>query len=312
MRSYYQQDNFQLATDKITEETHPVFGDMTIFHGVVIASEIVQPYDDGLAFKPRDELEKYAPYVDGRWIIAGAHPADGIISDTGQIAGRTMGPRYVKDLIDPKTKRPNRAGVRADVQIFNDKVTKTLLNDMKTGKKPDVSIGFFYSKDETPGVVEADSCKGEKYDYVQRNMFHDHTAVGIDAGRCPMPYCGLGADEVKQSLTGDPFGGFSGFNDCVSKIMEKNPKLSKESAIKICGSLKEKQDNNISADKRQNIKALVNAVIDACEEADGSAESRTNAVNLREAVLQSLTPQIDAKINEMLIDKEIKEILKNI
>jgi len=76
MTSIYQQDSFKLDAERITEENHPVFGDMTVFHGVVIASEIVQQYDDGLAFKPREELKKYAPYVDGRWVILGAHPSE--------------------------------------------------------------------------------------------------------------------------------------------------------------------------------------------------------------------------------------------
>jgi len=65
MKVIYQQDSITLDTKRITDETHPIFGDMTVFHDVVIASEIVQQYNDGMAFKPRDELEKYAPYVEG-------------------------------------------------------------------------------------------------------------------------------------------------------------------------------------------------------------------------------------------------------
>ena len=61
MKVIYQQDSITLDAKRITDETHPVFGDMTVFHDVVIASEIVQQYNDGMAFKPRDELEKYAP-----------------------------------------------------------------------------------------------------------------------------------------------------------------------------------------------------------------------------------------------------------
>ena len=72
---------------------------------------------------------------------------------------------------------------------------------MKKGLKPDVSIGFFFSKDETAGTVDAGTLKGEAYDYIQRHMFHDHLAVAIDAGRCPSPLCGLGADALNQKLT---------------------------------------------------------------------------------------------------------------
>ena len=286
MKSYYQQDSFQLTSDKITEEHHPVFGDMTIFHGVVIASEIVQPYEDGKAWKPRDELEKYAPYVDGRWVIAGAHPEQGIISDTGQVAGRTVNPHYVKDLKDPSTKRPCRAGVRADVQIFNNKVTPSLLEDMKTGKKQDVSIGFFFSKDEQKGVVDDGPFKGLEYDYVQRNMFHDHLAAGIDNGRCPMSYCGLGADEVKQELTGDPFSGFSSFGDCVSKIMAKNPEMSEESARKICGKLKsEKEDNKVEDEAlKQRARAVLHALMDELEEVQGMKDAKIDEISWEERI----------------------------
>jgi len=286
MKSYYQQDSFQLTSDKITEEHHPVFGDMTIFHGVVIASEIVQPYEDGKAWKPRDELEKYAPYVDGRWVIAGAHPEQGIISDTGQVAGRTVNPHYVKDLKDPSTKRPCRAGVRADVQIFNNKVTPSLLEDMKTGKKQDVSIGFFFSKDEQKGVVDDGPFKGLEYDYVQRNMFHDHLAAGIDNGRCPMPYCGLGADEVKQELTGDPFAGFSSFGDCVSKIMAKNPEMSEESARKICGKLKSEKEDNKTEDEalKQRARAVLHALMDELEEVQGMKDAKIDEISWEERI----------------------------
>lgn len=247
MTMIYQQDSLKLDAAKITEEKHPLFGDMTVFHDVVIASEIVQPYSDGNAWKPRDELEAYAWTVDGRWVMVGAHPEDGIISDRNEVAGRTINPRYVKDLKDPTTKRPCRAGVKADIQIFNNKVPPQMLDDMKNGKKQDVSIGFFYTKDETAGVVESDSCKGQEYDYVQRNLFHDHLAAGIDKGRCPMPFCGLGADEITRRLTGDPFAGFKDFSDCVSSIMEKEG-VSEESAKKICGKLKSEHEDNCMED----------------------------------------------------------------
>jgi len=76
-------------------------------------------------------------------------------------------------------------------------------------------------------------------------MFHDHLAAGIDNGRCPSPLCGLGADEVKKLLIGDPFAGFPDYNTCVKKIM-KEQGVSEESAKKICGKLKSQhEDNNV-------------------------------------------------------------------
>ena len=307
----YQQDAAKLTPERITGYKHPTFGDVTVFHDVVIASEMVQPYEDGKAWKPRDELEAYAWTVDGAWVVVGAHPSEGIVSDKMQVSGRTINPRYVKDLIDPKTKRPCRAGVRADVEIFNNKVSPELLEDMKNGKKQDVSIGFFYSKDEVKGIVEADACKGEEYDYVQRNMFHNHTAAGLDNGRCPMPYCGLGADELAKNLAGDPFAGFKNFNDCVRTIMEKNPKLSKESAIKICGKLKAQHEDEISANTRQNLKALAAAIMDECDEEeikDAAYKGNLSLINdfishyTYAAYMEKMNKQVDKKIGEILKD----------
>ncbi len=248
MTLIYQEDSFSLDAEHITDEKHPIFGDMTVFKGVVIASEIVQQYNDGLALKSRDELEAYAWTVNDRWIIAGAHPTDGIISERDQVAGRTTNARFVKDLKDPKTKRKTRAGIRADIQVFNDKIPPALLKDMKNGLKADVSIGFFFNKDDTSGVVSDGILKGEEFDYKQTNMFHDHLAVGIDNGRCPSPLCGLGADEIKKKLTGDPFGGFADFAECQRKIKARNPELSDERVDKICGALKARNEDNKTED----------------------------------------------------------------
>jgi len=280
-KTYYQKDTFTLDAGKITTEKHPVYGDMTVFHDVVIASEIVQPYEDGLAWKPREELEAYAWTVDGRWVMLGAHPEDGIITERDQVSGRTVNPRYVKDLIDPKTKRPNRHGVRADVQLFNDKVSPKLLEDMKTGKKQDVSIGFFYTKDETKGVVTDGVCKGEDYDYAQRNLFHDHLAAGIDNGRCPMPFCGLGADALKENLAGDPFAGFENMNECVAKIMEENPDYTEEQAKATCGKLKSEHESDNGEDDalRKSLREIAQMLWDELEEIKGMKDAQKKTLN---------------------------------
>jgi len=248
MTATYCVDEITLDSDRITEKKDPFWGDVTVFHDVVIASEIVQPYLDGLAYKSRGELEAYTPTVDGRWVMTGKHPDDGIISDRSQIHGRTVNPRYCKNLIDPKTLRPNRHGVRADVEIFNDRISADMLENMVKGVKKDVSIGFFFTKDANAGVVADGVFKGTQYDYIQTNMFHDHLAAGIDQGRCPSPYCGLGADSVKQRLTGDPFAGFSNFAECESKIRGENPDLTDEQVAAICGKLKSEHEDDIVED----------------------------------------------------------------
>ncbi|MEM4246580.1 MAG: DUF2213 domain-containing protein, partial [Candidatus Bathyarchaeia archaeon] len=279
VKTVYQQDAARLNPERITEYKHPVFGDVTVFHDVVIASEIVQVYNDGRAFKPREELESYAWTIDGRWVMAGGHPPEGIISNRDQVAGRTVNPRFVKDLNDPKTRRPCRAGIKADIEIFNNRVPQKILEDMKNGRRQEVSIGFFYSKDDTPGVVEADTCKGEAYDYVQRDMFHDHTAVGIDNGRCPMPYCGLGADEITRHLTSDPFAGFENFDACVTHMTkpkgEGGQGYSEETARKVCGMLQAKHEKKKKEDSelREAAKIVWKAMLEEIEALKGERDA---------------------------------------
>lgn len=275
MKIIYQQDEYTLSPDKITEYTHPVYGEVTVFHDVVIASEIVQQYSDGYAYKPREELQQYTWTADGRWVTLRQHPQEGVISTRDQVSGRTVNPRYVKNLKDHETGRPNRAGVLADVEIFNERTTPQALKDMRDGKKPDVSIGFFYTHDATKGVVNDGPFKGREYDYVQRNMFHDHLAACIDNGRCPMPLCGIGADELGRRLTGDPFAGFEGFDGFVAKILEENSDLSRGDAEKICGELKSEHEDTCSEDTLLNAKVreLITVLMDELEEVKGMRDA---------------------------------------
>lgn len=310
MTYIYQEDNMELKPEKISSTLDPLHGPVTIFHDVIIASEIIQPYPDGKALKSRDELEAYAWTVEGRWTKAGGHPEDAIISDRTDVCGRTTNARYVKNLKDPKTGRPNRAGVRADIQVFDKKISPELLDSMKKGKKRDVSIGFFFKKDETPGKVMDGPFTGEDYDYVQRNMFHDHLAIAIDNGRCPSPYCGLGADEiVKKSLTGDPFAGFANFSECLIKVKEKNPKLSDESAVKICGSLKAKHEDIIDFEKTQNVSALLKAALCEIEKNEGKMKETGELDKLKDLVLEGYFSEHTIQSTKKQIDDKIKEIL---
>ena len=313
MKQIWVSDSIKLIADRISEHDDPTFGPVTVFHDVPIASEMVQPYADGRAWKNRDELESYAWTVNGRWVIVGGHPEDGIISDRGQVGGRTVNPRYVKNLIDPKTERPNRAGVRADIEIFNKRVASEVLEDMKNGKKQEVSIGFFFSKDETAGTIGDGPFKGDEYDYIQRNMFHDHTAAGIDNGRCPAPYCGLGADELKKMLVGDPFAGFSSFEDCVSKMMKPKSEggqgYSEETAKKVCGKLKAEHEDKIEEDEYLvKVSRILRALIE--DEVEALRGEREAMKDTREwwMILDWKDPQLAEAFTHL--DEEIKNQIK--
>jgi hypothetical protein len=105
---------------------------------------------------------------------------------------------------------------------------------------------------------------------------------------------------MKRSVIGDPFAGFSGFNDCVGSIMEKNPKLKQEDAIKICVKLKEKKKDDISANTHQNIKTLASAIISECDDEELRKLPAGYNVNLKDIILQTMSSQIDDQIKELL------------
>ena len=239
---FFAYDQVSIDASKIEEYEHDLFGPITVFKDVVIAREIVHNYKDGNAYKPASELKDAFWTAEGMWAISIGHPDTAVIMDRDQMHGRTVNPRYSKSLIDPKTKRPNNHGIVVDLEVFNNKVTPEVLEDMKNGKRHDISIGFFFNKDETPGIIEEDGhpLKGTSYDYVQRKMAINHTAFALEAGRCPMPFCGIGADEIAMHITGDPFGKWKTMTACIKEIMKENPKYTKEQAAATCATIEKK------------------------------------------------------------------------
>jgi len=166
----------------------------------VIASEIVHQYPEGWAYKPADELEKAAWTADHRWVKILSHPDTALLQQASDIYGIVENPKYVKDLMDPKTKRPCRKGIRADIRWFKNKVPTDIIEKIKSGDLRNVSIGFTYETDATKGEFQ-----GINYDFVQRNIFIDHVAAPIEEGRCPGPLCGIAVDSVVRKVAGDPW-----------------------------------------------------------------------------------------------------------
>lgn len=170
----------------------------------VIASEIVHQYEDGWAYKPANELEKMAKTASDIGAvpvkILGHPPKNEFLLTHDDVHGRAENFQYVKNLVDPKTKRPCRKGVKADVRWFKDRVPEKIITQIKNATLKDVSIGFAFEKDETSG-----EWNGTHYDYIQRNIFLQHLAAPLEKGRCPSPFCGIGVDEKRIQITGDPW-----------------------------------------------------------------------------------------------------------
>lgn len=171
----------------------------------VIASELVQQYEDGWAYKPAGELEKMsqvAADIGTAPVKILEHPGadtNYLLVKQSDVYGRVENFEFVKNLKDPKTGRPMRRGVKADVRWFKSRVPEKVLTQVRNGKLRDVSIGFTFDSDHTPGTWN-----GIDYDYVQRNIFLNHLAAPIEVGRCPGPVCGIGYDAgLKYGLDED-------------------------------------------------------------------------------------------------------------
>jgi len=276
---FFAYDQVAIDASKIEEYDDPLFGPITVFKNVVIAREIVQPYViDGvtkMAYKSRQELKDAFWTAEGMWAIASGHPQTAVIMDRDQMQGRTVNVRWTKGLVDPKTKRTNNRGIIADLQVFNNKVSPEVLSDMKSGLRHDVSIGFFFSHDDTPGMVEEDGhpLNGTAYDYVQRKIAINHTAFALDKGRCPMPYCGIGADEVKMIIAGDPFGKWETFEECVKEIMKENPDYTREQAEGTCGKIEKrsKEKKDMFKTVLENIRDEIDTVLSQFEDVEEDA-----------------------------------------
>ena len=103
----------------------------------VIASEIVHKYEDGMAYKPADELEKAAWTAEGRWVKALSHPASDHIRNVNDINGRMENPRFRKDLNDPKT----RAAYYTVEAGLNDSVRFASAQDYREAAERRISSG---------------------------------------------------------------------------------------------------------------------------------------------------------------------------
>ncbi len=88
--------------------------------------------------------------------------------------------------------------VRANVHLLKRTLSPRFVEDVKSGARRDVSVGFTYDTEEQPG-----EWNGEKYDFIQRNLLINHVAVGVPVGRVRAPFIGLGVDNLEFEDTAD-------------------------------------------------------------------------------------------------------------
>jgi hypothetical protein len=144
-----------------------------------IAREAVLQYEQGIAYRPKDELKESFFTFDHAFVVSGKHPDQMLVSKPKEITGRIQNTVWHED----------EAKITGDTILVKSKNTPQFLADVKAGKLKDVSIGFLYTEDWTPGEFQ-----GKKYDFIQRDIVINHVAVGVPRGRCPSPLCGLSVD----------------------------------------------------------------------------------------------------------------------
>ena len=193
-----------LAFDSVLLEKRIIAeDDKTLTMPAVIASEIVHRYNDGMAYKPDYSLKKAFDVVSrigSLPLTILKHPDVGLITLNSEVHGRVDNFEYVKNLVDAKTNRPCRKGIRADLTWFKDLVAPNILEAVKKGDIKDVSIGFTFKKIPTSGDFN-----GDKYDYIQDDIFLNHVAAPVERGRCPGPICGINVDSITFEIAGDPW-----------------------------------------------------------------------------------------------------------
>lgn len=173
-------DKFTFDADATVTET----SEYLTVEPVTLVREGVYPYEDGRVLKPGDELEKAARV--SRLYIAWDHPPLRVITR----------PQEIKGLVDGVHTEKDNKGVKVKGRLSFDKksLNQDQLELIRSKIRRDVSLGFYYTEDHTPG-----SWNGQAYDYVQRDFVFDHVA-SVEHGRCPFPQCGIGVDANTLNL----------------------------------------------------------------------------------------------------------------
>ena len=179
--------NGEVDASKAISET-----DQELVIPAILAREAVLPYPKGRAYRSAKELEDALFTFSKAWVTAEKHPEPliSIVTDRKrQIKGELTDIVLDADAVNPAGKKS--PAVRANVHLYKKSLSKAFIEDVKSGKRKDVSVGFTYGTVEKSG-----EWLGEKYDFTQENLLINHVAVGVPVGRMRAPFIGLGCDSI--------------------------------------------------------------------------------------------------------------------
>lgn len=167
------------AISKNLEETDQYL----LVKNVVLSRQGVFQYDEGKFFKSAAELKAGAWTLEGAWIVAYAHPGP-FVFDRDDIRGRSENIRFDED----------KAATIGDLRFTKSMCSKTLLDEIKSNKMREVSVGFSSDDKRLPGTFG-----DEPYEFVQTKYLFNHVAVALAEGRCPSPFCGISLDSMSDA-----------------------------------------------------------------------------------------------------------------
>jgi len=203
-------DQFKIDQSRIVEDSK-----CCLKVNAVISKAGVYLYDDGWALKPKMELLKASNAIRyaGAKLTLHKHPDSKVIMSQTQLAGGLEKPFFERDRI--------RATLNFDKALTPSPLLRNIRESVARKAGLDVSIGFYYDHDATPGfAADVNTGKQRAYDYVMRDILIDHVAVMFDGdllrGRCTYPNCGIGVDGIMRSHDQTKIG-----NDKVVKRGEK-------------------------------------------------------------------------------------------
>lgn len=131
---------------------------------VTIAKEIVQDYDGRKVYKPADSLRVMLDHGENR-PVTDDHPAKRVVTSNVQRKGFIDNLCFTDD-----------SELKADITVTAAK----LIDSIKSGKKREVSVGFYSTVVDAHGVFN-----DTEYDQIQTDMLLDHVAI-VENGRCSL------------------------------------------------------------------------------------------------------------------------------
>ena len=131
---------------------------------VTIAKEMIQDYNGKKVYKPADSLRVILEHGENR-PITDAHPPGKLVTSNSQRKG------YIENLTFT-----DEYELKADMIVTDTK----LADEIKSGKKREVSVGFHAKIIDAHGVFN-----DEEYDQIQTDMLLDHVAA-LENGRCSL------------------------------------------------------------------------------------------------------------------------------